>query len=138
MRIYRHFKATAILLDGIHGFRYLDSRDLTRFIDGTENPKGKDRKKAAILGSEDPLFAGGSFVAVQRYVHDLEKWNKMKAREQEKIIGRTKSKSVQLSNRLKPRSAHISRVVVERNGIELQILRQSYPYGSAKESGFFL
>ncbi|MFI5303866.1 MAG: Dyp-type peroxidase [Nitrospiria bacterium] len=137
MRIFHIYSGIATPIEEVHGFRYLDSRDLTGFIDGTENPKGKGRKKTAIIGSEDPFNAGGSYVAVQRYVHDLDKWHKIKEHEQEKIIGRTKYDSVQLSDHLKPSSAHISRVVIEEEGEELQILRQSYPYGSIKESGLF-
>jgi putative iron-dependent peroxidase len=96
----------------IHGFRYWDSRDLTGFIDGTENPKGKARSVAALIGEEDRLFAGGSYVAVQRYVHDLERWRRLDDREQEQIIGRTKRGSVELPKKIKPQTAHISRVVI--------------------------
>jgi porphyrinogen peroxidase len=119
----------------IHGFRYRDSRDLTGFIDGTENPKGKARAVAALIGEEDRPFAGGSYVAVQRYVNDLERWRRLGDREQEQIIGRTKRGSVELSKAKKPKTAHISRVVIERDGVELQILRQSYPWGTVREAG---
>jgi putative iron-dependent peroxidase len=83
----------------IRGFRYRDSRDLTGFIDGTENPKGKARAVAALIGEEDRPFAGGSYVAVQRYVHDLERWRRLDDREQEQIIGRTKRGSVECPKR---------------------------------------
>jgi putative iron-dependent peroxidase len=121
----------------IRGFRYRDSRDLTGFIDGTENPKGKARAVAALIGEEDRPFAGGSYVAVQRYVHDLERWRRLDDREQEQIIGRTKRGSVELPKKIKPQTAHISRVVIERDGAELQILRQSYPWGTVREAGLY-
>ena len=124
-------------VEEVHGFRYLDSRDLTGFIDGTENPKGKGREEAAIIGPDDPDFAGGSYVAIQRYVHKLDKWEKLKTEDQEKVIGRTKSDSVALPEEKKPPTSHIGRVVIEENGEELQILRQSYPYGNSRESGLF-
>jgi porphyrinogen peroxidase len=137
MGLVRRLQPLATVVDEIHGFRYLDSRDLIGFIDGTENPKGKARAAAALIGQEDRLFAGGSYVAVQRYIHDLERWRKLDDREQEQIIGRTKRGSVELPKAKKPRTAHISRVVIERDGAELQILRQSYPWGTVREAGLY-
>jgi putative iron-dependent peroxidase len=137
MELARCLQPVATLTEEVHGFRYRDSRDLTGFIDGTENPKGKARAAAALIGGEDPRFAGGSYVAVQRYVHDLERWRRLDDREQERIIGRTKRSSVELSKSKKPETAHISRVVIEQNGVELQILRQSYPWGTVRESGLY-
>lgn len=120
-------------------FRYLDARDLTGFIDGTENPQEQDeRREAALIGDEDAAFAGGSYVIAQRYVHHLERWNTMPQQEQEGIIGRTKPDSVELDDDVKPPTAHISRVVIEEDGTELEIVRHSLPYGSAcGESGLF-
>jgi putative iron-dependent peroxidase len=67
--------ASAIeVVEEVHGFRYLDTRDLTGSMDGTENPKGKARAEVALIGNEDAPFAGGSYVFTQRYVHDLTKW----------------------------------------------------------------
>lgn len=136
-RLTKRLDTLAELTEEVHGFRYLDSRDLTGFIDGTENPKGKARAAAALIGDDDRAFAGGSYVAVQRYVHDLERWRGMSDREQEGIIGRTKRGSVELPKTRKPATAHISRVVIERDGAELQILRQSYPWGTVREAGLY-
>jgi len=128
---------TATVLEEVHGFKYLDARDLTGFIDGTENPSGrKARAGAALLGSDDP-FAGGSFVFTQRYVHDLAKWEGLGVRDQEKIIGRRKKDSAELSDRAKPPTAHIARVVIHEDGEELEIVRHSFPYGTTSESGLF-
>jgi len=120
-------------------FRYLDSRDLTGFIDGTENPQEMDeRREVALIGSEDPACAGGSYVLAQRYVHHLERWEGMAQNEQEGIIGRTKPDSIELNEAVKPPTAHISRVVIEENGEELEIVRHSLPYGHASgEHGLF-
>lgn len=137
MGLVRRLQPLATMAEEIHGFRYKDSRDLTGFIDGTENPKGKARAVAALIGEEDQPFAGGSYVAVQRYVHDLERWRRLDDREQEQIIGRTKRGSVELPKLKKPQTAHISRVVIERDGAELQILRQSYPWGTVREAGLY-
>lgn len=137
MSLAQRLQPVATVSEEIHGFRYRDSRDLTGFIDGTENPKGKARAVAALIGAEDQRFAGGSYVVVQRYLHDLERWRRLDNREQERIIGRTKRNSVELPKSRKPDTAHISRVVIERDGKELQILRQSYPWGTVREAGLY-
>jgi len=118
------------LLEEIHGFRYLDARDLTGFIDGTENPEGEERAEVALIDEEEKEFEGGSYIILQRYVHHIEKWDKMPAGEQEKVFGRTKADSVELEDEQKPPTAHISRVVIEENGEELEIVRHSMPYGT--------
>ncbi len=126
------------VLDEVHGFRYLDSRDLTGFIDGTENPSGdEERAEVALIGDEDPDFASGSYVFTQRYVHNFPKWNTTPQNEQEGAVGRRKTDSEELSDETKPPTAHISRVVIEENGEELEILRHSFPYGTTSEAGLF-
>lgn len=138
MRIMRELGDAVEVSEEAHGFRYLDSRDLTGFIDGTENPKGRTpRARAALIGDEDPVFAGGSYVFTQRYVHDLTKWAGLPKKEQEQVIGRTKGSSTELSAKAKPPTAHISRVVIEEDGEELEIVRHSFPYGTVSEHGLF-
>ena len=137
LRIRRELGDRVETQDEVHGFRYLDARDLTGFIDGTENPKGRARPGVALIGDEDRAFAGGSYVFTQRYVHELARWQGLATGEQEKIIGRRKRDSRELSARAKPATAHISRVVIEEGGEELQILRHSFPYGTTSESGLF-
>jgi hypothetical protein len=113
LRLRRELGNATGVLEEVHGFRYLDLRDLTGFIDGTENPKGRERAEAALVGAEDPAFAGGSFVFAQRYVHDLVKWAGLSVREQEGVFGRRKRDSHELSDRTKPPTAHIARTVIE-------------------------
>lgn len=128
------------LLDERVCFRYLDGRDLTGFIDGTENPQfPDDRDEVALLGEEAGIFADGSFVFAQRYVHNLENWKRLKVDAQEHVIGRTKLESIELDDDVKPENAHIARVVIEDNeGEELEILRHSLPYGDGQgEQGLF-
>ena len=137
MRISNQLGETVEVMDEVHGFQYLDSRDFTGFIDGTENPKGKGRAPVALIGAEDPAFAGGSYVFTQRYVHNLKKWATVPQKEQEKVIGRRKPDSKELSDKTKPPTAHISRVVIEEDGEELEIVRHSLPYGTVSESGSF-
>ena len=85
-------------VDEMHGFRYFDDRDLTGFVDGTENPVGEEAVEATIVGDEDPDFAGGSYVLVQKYMHDLAKWEALTTEEQELIIGRTKLSDIELDD----------------------------------------
>jgi putative iron-dependent peroxidase len=127
----------ASVMDEVHGFRYRDSRDLIGFIDGTENPKGRERAEVALIGDGDPDFAGGSFVFTQRYVHDLAKWAALSEEYQELAVGRTKQDSRELPDDVKPDTAHIARVVIEEDGHELEILRHSMPYGTTSEHGLF-
>ena len=135
---YRGLAGQVAVLDEVYGFQYLDSRDLTGFIDGTENPQGKARSPVALIGAEDPDFAGGSYVLTQRYVHHLEQWGWLDVHDQERVIGRTKADSRELDEAEKPASAHISRVVIEEQGEELEIVRHSMPYGRVSgDSGLF-
>ena len=129
---------TVEVMEEVHGFRYLDSRDLTGFIDGTENPKGdEDRAGVALIGAEDADFTSGSYVFTQRYVHHLKKWATLSAEQQEHVIGRRKTDSEELADNVKPATAHISRTVIKEDGEELEIVRHSFPYGTVNEVGLF-
>ena len=94
--------------DEVHGFQYLAKRALLGFVDGTENPTGPGASAAVLVGDEDPEFAGGSYVIVQKYVHDLDAWNALPVETQEKIIGRTKLNDIELDDDVKPADSHIA------------------------------
>ena len=126
---------SASLVEETTGFRYLDSRDLTGFVDGTENPEGAERAEVALVDEKDKSFSGGSYIQMQRYVHDLDLWDTLPDSEQEGKIGRTKADDIELNGDIKPLTAHISRVVIEEDGEELEILRHSMPYGNTREAG---
>ena len=131
------FGSHVTLVEEVHGFRHLGGRDLGGFVDGTENPKGTERAAVALVGDEDPDFAGGSYVSLQRYVHNLAKWTTLPVPEQEAVIGRTKETDQELADEVKPPTAHIARVVIEESGQELEILRHSMPYGDTAECGLY-
>ena len=121
-------------------FRNFDGRDLTGFIDGTENPQfPDDRAEVALLGEDADVFSDGSFVFAQRYAHNLAKWKQLKVDAQENVMGRTKLESIELDDDVKPKNAHIARVVIEdEEGEEMEILRHSLPYGDGKgDQGLF-
>ena len=118
--------------DEVHGFRYFDERDLLGFVDGTENPSGLDAATAALVGGEDPPFAGGSYVIVQKYLHDMTAWNALPASEQEKTVGRTKLSNVELPDGIKPANSHVAlNTITGPDGTQRQIVRDNMPFGSA-------
>jgi porphyrinogen peroxidase len=123
-------------VDEVHGFRYFDDRDLIGFVDGTENPAGQAAADAVTIGDEDAAFAGGSYVIVQKYLHDLNAWNSLSTEMQERIIGRTKAANIELDDSVKPTSAHNALTTIVENGIEIKILRDNMSFGRAAEGEF--
>ncbi len=131
-----HFYILRKLMNAIHQFvdvieerycyRYLDSRDMTDFVDGTENPKDEARPEVALIA--DGEFAGGSYVMCQRFEHKLPAWNEMSISAQEQVIGRTKPDSIELED--VPALSHVGRVDIKEDGKGLKILRHSLPYGT--------
>jgi putative iron-dependent peroxidase len=128
-------QSVADLVADVTGFVYHDGRDITGFLDGTENPSVEDAFEVAVVANGPG--AGGSFAITQRWVHDLESFHAMSVAEQEGVIGRTKPDSIELDDGVKPPTAHISRVVIEEDGEELEIYRRSVPYGSVAEHGLY-
>ena len=125
------------VVDEVHGFRYFDERDLLGFVDGTENPVGPEAGAAALVGDPDPCFAGGSYVIVQKYVHDLEAWNALTVEDQEKVIGRSKLSDIEMPDDVKPANSHVAlNTVVDPDGEERQILRANMPFGELGRGEF--
>jgi putative iron-dependent peroxidase len=123
-------------VDEVHGFRYFDDRDLLGFVDGTENPRGQAVIDAVLIGAEDPAFAAGSYVIVQKYLHDLDAWNALPTEAQERIIGRTKLSDIELDDAVKPTSAHSELTTIVEDGKEIKILRDNMPFGRVAEGEF--
>src|ERR1700756_4390349 len=103
-QIMARLGGAVLAIDEVHGFRYFDDRDLLGFVDGTENPRGEAVIDAALISEEDAAFAGGSYVIVQKYLHDLDGWNALSTEAQERIIGRSKLSGVELDDSIKPTS----------------------------------
>lgn len=124
------FGDAIVVEEEIHGFRWTEDRDLSGFVDGTENPQGDARPEVAAIadGHED---AGGSYVLVQRYVHNLNVWNSMPVKAQENAMGRTKLDNQELPSEQRQPTSHLGRVDLKEDGKGLKILRQSLPYGTA-------
>lgn len=124
------------VVDEVHGFRYFDLRDLTGFVDGSENPVGQAAIDAITVGDEDPAFAGGSYVAIQRYVTDFGAWNGISVEDQEAAIGRTKLENIEMADDVKPTNSHIALNVIEdADGEEIEIVRDNMPYGDVSGNG---
>jgi putative iron-dependent peroxidase len=123
-------------LDEVHGFRFFDERDLLGFVDGTENPPDQEGLDAVFIGAEDAAFAGGSYVIVQKYLHDMKGWNALPTEAQERIIGRTKLSDIELDDTVKPTSAHNALTTIVENGKEMKIVRDNMPFGNASAGEF--
>ncbi|MEC4113477.1 Dyp-type peroxidase [Myroides pelagicus] len=118
-------------LDEVHGFRYWDGRSIIGFVDGTENPQGQDREFYGIVGEEDATYKGGSYLFVQKYIHDMTDWNKLPIEEQEKVIGRYKMSDIEMTDKVKPNNSHSALTnVKDENGEALKIVRDNMPFGN--------
>ncbi|MDI2125977.1 Dyp-type peroxidase [Yinghuangia seranimata] len=132
----------AAVVDEVHGFKYFDNRDLLGFVDGTENPVGSPAYRAVVIDETldpgaDAAFAGGSYVVVQKYLHDLTAWNALPTEAQERAVGRTKLADVELDDDVKPADSHVALNTVEDEaGNELQILRMNMPFGSVERGEY--
>jgi putative iron-dependent peroxidase len=122
--------------DEVQCFRYFEDRDLIGFVDGTENPRGTVALEAALVGEEDAPFAGGSYVLVQKYLHDMKGWNALSTEAQEGIIGRKKLSDIELDDAVKPSSAHNALTVIVEDGKEVKILRDNMPFGQPSRGEF--
>ncbi|GAA4703575.1 Dyp-type peroxidase [Nocardioides conyzicola] len=135
-RLTHRLHGAATVVDEVHGFRYFDRRDLLGFVDGTENPVGPAVDAALIVGDDDPDFAGGSYVVIQKYLHDLAAWNAMSVEHQEAAVGREKLSDIELPDDQKAPGAHTALTSIEdEDGTELQILRDNMPFGSVAGAG---
>lgn len=121
-----------VVEDETVGFRYFDARDLLGFVDGTANPVGETKRESALIGQREPLWAGGSYVVVQKYEHPLREWSKLSTERQEEIIGRTKLDNVELPDATGPeQKSHKTLNTIEGpDGKEMDILRDNMPFGS--------
>ncbi|KAH8708364.1 hypothetical protein GQ44DRAFT_628301 [Phaeosphaeriaceae sp. PMI808] len=122
--------------DKTDGFRYLDMRDLLGFVDGTANPVGQDIESSAFVGEEDLSAVGGSYVVVQKYLHDLKGWSNLSTEQQETIIGRTKLDNMELGDADSGQRSHKSLATIKKDGEEYDILRYNMPFGDPSSGQF--
>jgi porphyrinogen peroxidase len=130
IQIMARIGGAVTVADEVHGFRYFEHRDLLGFVDGTENPDGRLAFDSVIIGDEDAAYAGGSYVIVQKYLHDLDAWNALPTEQQERVVGRTKLADIELADEVKPSYAHSALTTITENGREVKIVRDNMPFGS--------
>ncbi|TSD99659.1 Dyp-type peroxidase [Skermania sp. ID1734] len=136
-KIAERLDGAATIVDETQGFRYFEQRDLLGFVDGTENPTGWAAADQTLVGDEDPEFSGGSYVIVQKYLHDLTDWNSISVEEQERVIGRGKLDDIEIPDDRKPADSHVAMTTIEDpDGTQHQITRHNMPFGSQKEKEF--
>ena len=126
--------------DDTVGFRYFDVRDLLGFVDGTANPVGPAVNDSVLITeSDDANSAGGSYVVVQKYVHDLKAWRSLSTEKQESIMGRTKLDNIELDDaeddKQKPHK-QLATIQDPHSGDELSILRDNMPFGNPGHGEF--
>jgi putative iron-dependent peroxidase len=137
MQIMARLGDAVTVVDETHGFKFFDQRDMIGFVDGTENPGGLASVDAVLIGDEDLRFAGGSYVIVQKYLHDLTAWNALPVERQEAIIGRKKLSDIELEDSVKPSCAHNALTsIADENGKELKIVRDNMPFGEVGKGEF--
>ena len=122
--------------DEVHAFRYFDNRDLLGFVDGTENPVDDEALAAVLVRDDDPAFSDGSYVIVQKYLHDIPGWNALPTEVQERIIGRAKLSDIELDDSVKPTSAHQALNTIVENGVEKKIFRANGIFGRPGQKEF--
>jgi putative iron-dependent peroxidase len=136
-QIMRRLSGAASVVDEVQGFKFFEQRDLLGFVDGTENPDGEAAREAVTVGDEDPDFAGGSYVIVQKYLHDMDAWDALTVEAQERVIGRTKLSDIELADDVKPSNSHVAlNVITDDDGNELDILRDNMPFGTVGNGEF--
>lgn len=123
-QVLRQLGDAATVVDETQGFKYLDQRDLLGFVDGTANPLPEEALETVLL-ADDADYPRGSYVTVQKYTHDLDKWSGISTEEQERVIGRTKADDVELDEDAQPSNSHVAL-----NDLEEDIYRENMVFGS--------
>ena len=136
-RMVESMAGAVTVVDEVHGFKFFDNRDLLGFVDGTENPDGPLAVNATQIGDEDPDFAGGCYVHIQRYVHDMAVVELAVGRGAGTVIGRTKLDDIEMDDEVKPANSHIAlNVITDDDGNELKIVRHNMPFGAIGKGEF--
>jgi putative iron-dependent peroxidase len=136
LAIMNLFRLHVELVDQVHGFRYLDGRDLTGYLIAPDNPRGMQKLDVGLVGDDDPVFSGGSYIHIQRYRHDLRRWQSLTERQQEQIMGVTQQHHVQ-SPESNSNSHFVRIAAIDTEGYGVALLNQSMPYGNMHSQGLF-
>ncbi|MGW0996935.1 Dyp-type peroxidase [Streptomyces sp. NPDC002520] len=130
-------KGAVTVVDEVHGFKFFDDRDLLGFVDGSENPEGQVAVDSVYVGDEDPDFRGGSYVIIQKYLHDMDAWNALPPEKQELVIGRSKLDNIEYPDDVKPADSHVAlNTITDEDGTEHKIVRENMPFGTIGKGEF--
>ncbi|GAA1266822.1 Dyp-type peroxidase [Kitasatospora nipponensis] len=130
-QLMRRLAGAVEVADEVQGFRYFEQRDLLGFVDGTENPQGAAADAAVLVGAADPDFAGGSYVLVQKYLHDLAGWEALPVEAQERAVGRSKLSDIEIPEERQAPDSHVALTSLDAvDGTGREILRMNMPFGS--------
>ncbi|MDN5759265.1 MAG: Dyp-type peroxidase [Tomitella sp.] len=138
-QIMSRLSGAVTAVEEVHGFQYFDRRNLLGFVDGTENPEGTEAVEAVYIDSE-PDHTGGSYVIVQKYIHDMDAWNSVSVEEQQRVVGRTKLDDIEFGDDTQASNSHVALTdISDDDGNDLDIYRANMPFGSAgsREHGTF-
>ncbi|GAB3477580.1 Dyp-type peroxidase [Marinomonas epiphytica] len=134
--LFSSLSGSVDLVEEVSCFKYLDNRDLTGFVDGTENPAGDHKAEVALVGDEDSHYTNGSYLNLMKFVHDLDTWQKLDIKTQEDTYGRTKADNIEYPGGKKSLHAHTKRTSLkDEHGQSIEILRHSMPFASLTEKG---
>lgn len=134
-RLTDPLRAHADVVDEVHGFKFFDERDLLGFVDGTENPVGEEAAETVLI--PDGEHAGGSYVIIQKYLHDLDAWNALTVEQQEAAIGRHKLSDIEIPDDDKASNSHVSLTsITDADGNDRQIVRENMPFGRLGDAEF--
>ncbi len=136
-RVIDELGPAVTVVDEVQGFRYFDRRDLLGFVDGTANPDGHDAVASALVGDEDPAFSGGSYLIVQKYLHDLQKWTAKPVEDREASVGRRMLENIEIPDDQKVSDSHVTlTTITDPDGTERDIVRDNMPFGSLERGEY--
>ncbi|WP_036490470.1 MULTISPECIES: Dyp-type peroxidase [Nocardioides] len=134
-RLIEQLRDHVDVVDEVHGFKFFDERDLLGFVDGTENPVGDEAAGTVLIAEGD--HAGGSYVIVQKYLHDLDGWNALTVEQQEAAIGRHKLSDIEIPDDEKASNSHVTlNSITDAAGNDRKIVRENMPFGQIGAAEF--
>lgn len=136
IEVMQSLKHHTELVEQIQAFRYLDGRDWTGFIICDDNPRGREKFEIALVGKEDPEFTGGSYIHVQRYRHDLDRWSKLSEKRQQQVMGKTKQHNMDVVDSGLDSHAFRTKIAGPTGQYPI-LLNQSMPYGDMTNQGLY-
>lgn len=128
-QIISDLKGLASVAEETTSWPYRHDRDLTGFVDGTENPSLIDAPEVVCIPEGHP-GTGGTMLLLQKWIHDTAQWESLSVHDQEQVMGRTKPDSIELTD--KPADSHVARTDQDKFG---HVFRRNMPFGTTTHHG---